>query len=93
MIAQHGYGPSTRPRLRYSALQSCLEQLAELAKQKHGSVHMPRIGIGNAGGSWPIVAELVEDALVSQGVDVTVYARPDEELPARPAQRQLALSV
>lgn len=43
MICQHGYGPSQKPRIRYSALQSCLERLAQEATEERATVHMPRI--------------------------------------------------
>ena len=77
MVAQHGYGPSTRPRIRYAALSECLDQLAEHAVGQSATVHMPRIGTGYAGGQWNIVHELIDDALVRKGVGVTVYRLPD----------------
>ena len=77
MVAQHGYGPSPTPRIRYAALKSCLEQLAVITTASKASVHMPRIGSGQAGGSWPIIKELIHDSLVTPGVDVTVYDLPN----------------
>ncbi len=77
MIAQHGYGPSTKPRIRYTALKDCLDQLANHALGWHAAVHMPRIGTGYAGGQWNIVRELIDDTLVRQGVGVTVYDLPE----------------
>ena len=73
MIAQHGYGPSPNPRIRYSSLKTCLEQLAAVARERKATVHMPRIGTGEARGSWLIIGELILDSLVRSGVDVTVY--------------------
>jgi O-acetyl-ADP-ribose deacetylase (regulator of RNase III) len=73
MIAQRGYGPSPTPRIRYDALDSCLEQLARRALEHGDSVHMPRIGCGQAGGSWDIVSELMEEKLLKRSIDVTVY--------------------
>lgn len=52
IVAQHGYGDSPSPRIRYSALEVGLEKLAEYATTTESSVHMPRIGTGNARGSW-----------------------------------------
>ena len=86
MICQKGYGPSLRPRIRYSALKACLDQLAVVAKEREASVHMPRIGCGQAGGSWDIVSELVEESLCCQGILVTVYDLPTHE--SRPASAQ-----
>jgi hypothetical protein len=80
MVAQHGYGPSTKPRIRYVALKRCLEQLKDVALKEKASVHMPRIGTGFSGGNWNIVAELVDETLVRNGVNVTVYSLPNKEL-------------
>jgi O-acetyl-ADP-ribose deacetylase (regulator of RNase III) len=71
------------PRIRYGALEKCLEKLADYALTTGASVHMPRIGTGEAGGSWGIVGEIVEDTLSQRHVDVTVY-----DLPANAETRQ-----
>lgn len=76
MIAQHGYGPSRKPRIRYGALKSCLDQLAEIALARNASIHMPKIGTGEAGGKWPVIAELIDEAIIMRGVEVTVYSLP-----------------
>lgn len=77
MICQHGYGPSATPRLRYAALQQCLEQLAEFAVRAKGTIHMPRIGSGFAGGSWQLIQELIDQILCSRGLAVKIYELPD----------------
>ncbi|MBZ5697626.1 MAG: ImmA/IrrE family metallo-endopeptidase [Acidobacteriia bacterium] len=84
LIAQHGYGPSPKPRIRYTHLKTALEQLGALASQHHASVHIPRLGCGQAGGSWSIVSELIEDALCSRGVKVYVYDLPGVEVRQHP---------
>lgn len=76
IIAQHGYGPSNSPRIRYAALEKGLEELAKFATRKRAPVHMPRIGTGNAGGSWEIISEIVDNTLVREGIPVTVYDPP-----------------
>ncbi len=76
MICQHGYGPSPTPRLRYAALKSCLERLAEFALQVQASIHMPRIGAGQAGGSWGLVQQLIDEVLCARGLQVTIYDLP-----------------
>jgi len=76
LIAQHGYGPSSTPRLRYSALEDCLMKVAEFAKSHQASVHMPRVGTGEAGGHWEIVSELIDETLSKNGIHVTVYDLP-----------------
>ncbi len=81
MVAQHGYGPSAKPRLRYAALRQCLEQLAEQAQNLKATVHMPRIGSGQAKGHWGMIQELINDSLIWKGVPVTVYDLPGSETP------------
>jgi O-acetyl-ADP-ribose deacetylase (regulator of RNase III) len=74
LVAQHGFGKaSSGPRLRYGALFSCMEKVAQVATSLSASVHMPRIGTGAAGGSWSIVEGIIRDALVARGIRVTVY--------------------
>lgn len=73
MIAQHGYGESRLPRIRYHHLRSCLLDLRDLALSRKASVHTPRIGCGEAGGNWLIVQDLIIECLSDHGVSVTVY--------------------
>jgi len=74
LVSQHGLGrPKSGPRLRYGALFAALEEVSKLARERGASVHMPRIGTGEAGGSWNIIQGIIEETLVSQGVNVTVY--------------------
>jgi Zn-dependent peptidase ImmA (M78 family)/O-acetyl-ADP-ribose deacetylase (regulator of RNase III) len=76
MVAQHGYGRSIGPRIRYSALNACLTQLGSFALERKATVHMPLIGTGEAGGDWAVIEELITENLVKRGVDVTVYKLP-----------------
>lgn len=73
MIAQHGYGPSRTPRIRYGALATCLDQVADIAEARRADIHMPRIGVGNAGGAWDLIEELLRDTFCGRGLRVTVY--------------------
>ncbi len=77
MVAQKGYGESKGPRIRYTALEKCLTEVAEEARKKQASVHMPRIGTGSGGGSWPLIEAIIIDRLISPGVAVTVYDLPN----------------
>lgn len=79
MITQHGYGESVKPRIRYAALKDCLEKLKDIALSQGASVHMPRIGTGYAGGNWSYILELIDEILVRNNVDVTIYTLPDYE--------------
>ena len=61
------------PPIRYDAVRSCLETLAQHAARVGASVHMPRIGCGLAGGKWPEVEAIVDATLCAAGVAVHVY--------------------
>jgi O-acetyl-ADP-ribose deacetylase (regulator of RNase III) len=78
MVAQEGFGPANEPRIRYHALTDCLHKIAKKAAQLDASIHVPRIGAGQAGGSWPVVADLLDREVCRAGVPVTVYTRPGE---------------
>jgi hypothetical protein len=49
---------------------------------------MPRIGCGEAGGSWGIVSEMITDTLCRAGLEVTVYDLPSAAAHV-PAQQSL----
>ena len=77
MIAQQGYGSSNRLRIRYGALAQALDHLEAIASELGASVHMPRIGTGQAGGNWELIQELIDERLVRRGIGVTVYTLPE----------------
>ena len=76
MVCQKGYGPSDKPRIRYAALKDCLQRVMEKAVEVKAAVHMPRIGSGQAGGSWGLIEQLIDENLCRHGIDVTVYDLP-----------------
>jgi O-acetyl-ADP-ribose deacetylase (regulator of RNase III) len=73
MVAQSGFGPSKEPRLAYHALANALESIAGVASRLEASVHLPRIGAGQAGGRWDLIEQELDRTLVQAGVDVTIY--------------------
>jgi O-acetyl-ADP-ribose deacetylase (regulator of RNase III) len=92
MVAQRGFGPSLTPRIRYEALERCLEQVAAKASAEKATVHMPRIGTGAAGGQWELIEELIVEKLFRTTLAVTVYElppRPSQSLKPEPAQTRL----
>ena len=93
MVAQRGYGASPKTRLRYGALRDCLQQLREAAIQRNASVHMPKIGAGEAGGSWALVSNLIAEELCTKGVRVTVYQLPGQTRPINPQADLFGSSV
>lgn len=90
MIAQHGYGPSRLPRIRYQYLRTCLQRLRDFALAERASVHIPRIGCGEAGGNWTVVEDLVRENLSDFGIHVTVYDLRSKPKP-KPQQDQQSL--
>lgn len=84
IVGQKGYGPSKTARIRYSALRSALEEVARTAKQMGASLHMPRIGAGQAGGRWPVVREILEEVVIRAGVPVRVYVPPGQRITEDP---------
>lgn len=81
MVAQSGYGPSKHPRIRYAALRRALGTVTQTALDKNATVHMPRVGTGEAGGAWPIIEELIREECTLRGVSVTVYDLPGAPIP------------
>lgn len=74
MIAQHGTVSKLNPQpLSYEALEFALERVAELAIETNGTVHMPRIGAGLAGGDWNVIESIINRTLTLRDVSVTVY--------------------
>lgn len=93
MIAQHGYGKSRLPRIRYHHLADTLSQLCDFAQREEASVHMPRIGCGEAGGNWSIVQDLILERLSDHGIAVTVYdLRPNKQSKVQSGQLSLFAS-
>lgn len=62
-----------QPPVRYEAIREGLKHVRDEAHRLGASVHMPRIGAGLAGGDWPVIEFMINEELVQQGLDVTVY--------------------
>lgn len=77
MIAQHGirYDPAAPRAVDYAALHTALARVGNycLGKFDKPDVHMPRIGCGLGGGTWEEIEPIIQDALISRGIGVTVY--------------------
>ena len=76
MVAQQGYGPGAVTRLRYDALRKALAAVADLASRTGASVHVPRIGAGQAGGRWDLIENDLAAVLADRGIDVIVHTLP-----------------
>lgn len=62
------------PPVRYEAIRTGLARVAEFAKHRGASIHMPRIGAGLAGGDWSTIESIVTSELAD--LSVTVYDLP-----------------
>jgi hypothetical protein len=92
IVGQHGYGPSATPRLRYTALEAGLQSVVSRVSANEASVHMPRIGTGQAAGSWMTVRELIDATLLAANVPVTVYDLPEGRSTAGTGQMSLTVA-
>lgn len=90
LVAQEGVGKSDAPRLRYAALSQALHAVAERAIETGASVHMPKLGTGAAGGSWPLIEELVVEEFIRRDIPVRVY-EPAPRPSRNPSQADLFL--
>jgi len=94
IVAQHGYGRSARPRIRYAAVREALVTVSRIASEEGASVHMPRIGAGQAGGRWALIREIIDETLTRHGIPVTVYVPPGQSIREEPDPREeLTLDV
>lgn len=59
--------------IRYEAIQTGLQKVAEFAIKLNATVHMPRIGCGLAGGTWDKIEPILLNTLIEKGINVTVY--------------------
>ena len=84
MVAQEGYGPGVVTRLHHAALRECLARVGIVAGRERATVHLPRIGAGQAGGRWDLIEADIIHELSDRGVAVCVHT-----LPSRP-RRALA---
>jgi len=74
MIAQHGVKSTENgPPIRYEAVEICLGKVAQNAKNKKASIHMPRLGCGLAGGKWDEIESIIQKTLSLQDIPVFVY--------------------
>jgi len=75
MIGQSGINRNNLglPPIRYEAVESALEKVADFSIEMDASVHMPRIGCGLAGGKWELIEQIINKKLIERKISVTVY--------------------
>lgn len=75
IIGQHGVGMGVggRAPIRYDALRSGLIHVYRYAIIHEASVHMPKMGVGQAGGHWGNIEHMIKALMAHRGVRVVVY--------------------
>jgi len=74
MIAQQGVRSRMNPKpVNYNSVKEALTDVASEAIIMDASVHMPRIGCGLAGGNWGQIERIIQNTLVTAGIQVYVY--------------------
>ena len=74
VVGQHGLRKKNGvPPIRYEAVRTGLQSVAEHARGRMASVHMPRIGCGLAGGKWEAIEPIIRETLTNEGIATTVY--------------------
>lgn len=74
LVGQHGTVRNWPHPVRYDAIYNGLSALANAVRTLGGSIHMPRMGSGLAGGSWDVIEAIVNETC--EGIDVFVYDLP-----------------
>jgi O-acetyl-ADP-ribose deacetylase (regulator of RNase III) len=74
MIGQSGTKTGSKGSpVRYDAIRDALKAVCTHACAHGASVHMPRIGVGLAGGEWARIEDVILTVLAQHEVDVYVY--------------------
>ena len=89
MLAQRGVSSKTgKAGIRYSSLRACLGELGRFSRELNASVHMPRIGAGQAGGDWDTIEGMIVEELVAKDVEITIYDLPGTIAPKQTHRQQ-----
>jgi O-acetyl-ADP-ribose deacetylase (regulator of RNase III) len=72
-LTQLYYGYDAKPYASISAIQKCLEEVAQFASSHKYSVALPPIGCGLGGLSWTDVGPMIEKIFTNRGVSYNVY--------------------
>ena len=60
-ITQEFYGRAPIRYCSYDAIRKCMQHINQYIREEGGSVAMPRIGAGLAGGDWEIISQIIEE--------------------------------
>lgn len=74
LYGQFGFASAGKPAINYVALRSALRAMAiDLRQKKYtGTIGLPKMGAGLAGGRWSLIEPIIEEELVDW--TITVYS-------------------
>jgi O-acetyl-ADP-ribose deacetylase (regulator of RNase III) len=76
MVGQHDVRwKDGKPPVRYDAIRSCLQEVAQYALLHGADVHGPCFGAGLAGGTWATIDGIIQEELCAKDIDVTIYSQ------------------
>jgi O-acetyl-ADP-ribose deacetylase (regulator of RNase III) len=78
-FTQHTYGFGER-HVDYEAVAKCFECVVKELKPEMGPLYFPLIGAGLGGGSWPVIAMIIEETVPVE-FDPTLYLLPGTDIP------------
>lgn len=87
LYSQYGYWGRNKGKmdLDYDALYHALSEMSFDLTTAFGlsvkRIGLPKIGAGLAGGDWDKISKIIEQTLVEDGHDVTIYVLDGSELP------------
>ena len=74
MIGQHTtFSINGVPPIRYEAIEQCLNRIITIKKHMDFSVHAPKFGSDLAGGDWNKIEHIINNTLIMNDIDVTIY--------------------
>lgn len=78
MIAQHGTGKDSEGKspIRYQALREALRKVNSHLKVYNGTLHIPRIDAGLAGGDWNVITRILNEE-----IEADIYAYDLQPMP------------
>ena len=85
MVGQHGIiGIDNKSPISYNALSKCLQTVDCLTDKLllaycRVDIIAPAFGTHRAGGDWGIIHELIQQTIVKNGVNLTVYSLTENE--------------
>lgn len=75
MLAQNGIKKSKHDmsqKIDYTALENCLNQVADYALLHRLNIQAPKFGVGLGGGDWEVIVKIIEKKLLYKKIKCTI---------------------